>query len=656
MGENAVSSLGVDQTENGGPPGSILQKDPIHAFSGHPTEGGVRSSKTPCYTCRRRRVNCDKALPTCQKCYSSGRQCLGYKKPLTWVRGIASRGKMMGLKFDDVALKKGGAIPSARTAAARSGSSGLGVREGVPAVQTVPRAPGQLRASEQPAPMSEGINDSSSGGDQDSAHHALHHQRDDSPFIFQSYIWPALTDPVLEGLDRIERYYLSYYDERFCRLMVLYDIPHQNPYRRLIPLVKKSRALSSAISAVGACHYMHMCNRNVSLSSLMNVPSRLRALPKHRVDPDNPNQDVWSVYQHFLMFKHRALRLLRQDLADPSKRADSTIIASILMLLTLDMVESGQGDWKVHVEGAKGLIKTRLGQLTGNLEENVALELILPIIDSFETFLTGTFMTIDIMGSTFARSGTWSEPIYSRLIRSPNLLSEAETMFLGCPAYLLRIILLVTTLRHGKPLSDHSSLDQASNTTPDITPQPNLPSILAHIEKFDAESWALEMQSRIPFTSSFEPPPFATLSLSPSLVPSHTSLAESFTSLYHLACAYKVAITLYAIRVLLHPSPHESRTTFPSPVTSLLAHLCQIRISSEIFKCTLWPIFIAGSECRDPEQQELIQNLLENLWGECLSVNIKLAGRALKVIWSRREDEGDWIQFLDRSNFSWLFI
>jgi Fungal Zn(2)-Cys(6) binuclear cluster domain len=56
-----------------------------------------------CYTCRRRRIVCDNELPTCRKCRNAGKECLGYQKPLVWVKGgVASRGKMMGLSFDDV--------------------------------------------------------------------------------------------------------------------------------------------------------------------------------------------------------------------------------------------------------------------------------------------------------------------------------------------------------------------------------------------------------------------------------------------------------------------------------------------------------------------------------------------------------------------------
>ena len=56
-----------------------------------------------CYTCRRRRIVCDNGQPTCRKCRDAGKECLGYQKPLVWVKGgVASRGKMMGRSFDDM--------------------------------------------------------------------------------------------------------------------------------------------------------------------------------------------------------------------------------------------------------------------------------------------------------------------------------------------------------------------------------------------------------------------------------------------------------------------------------------------------------------------------------------------------------------------------
>lgn len=51
-----------------------------------------------CWTCRRRRVKCDRLLPACHKCINSGHNCQGYttNKPLRWTNSLASRGKLTG--------------------------------------------------------------------------------------------------------------------------------------------------------------------------------------------------------------------------------------------------------------------------------------------------------------------------------------------------------------------------------------------------------------------------------------------------------------------------------------------------------------------------------------------------------------------------------
>ncbi|KAJ0425058.1 hypothetical protein BJY00DRAFT_275781 [Aspergillus carlsbadensis] len=64
------------------------------------TTATANSANVPCWTCRRQRLKCDRALPTCGKCTSSQRPCLGYSKdkPLRWTDSVASRGKLTGKK------------------------------------------------------------------------------------------------------------------------------------------------------------------------------------------------------------------------------------------------------------------------------------------------------------------------------------------------------------------------------------------------------------------------------------------------------------------------------------------------------------------------------------------------------------------------------
>ena len=52
-----------------------------------------------CHNCRRSRLRCDRSIPFCIKCHSTGQACLGYGKVLHWTNSVASRGKMMGKTF-----------------------------------------------------------------------------------------------------------------------------------------------------------------------------------------------------------------------------------------------------------------------------------------------------------------------------------------------------------------------------------------------------------------------------------------------------------------------------------------------------------------------------------------------------------------------------
>jgi Fungal Zn(2)-Cys(6) binuclear cluster domain. len=49
-----------------------------------------------CWTCKKKRIQCDEMRPTCQKCSSRGLTCEGYEIRLRWGAGIASRGKYSG--------------------------------------------------------------------------------------------------------------------------------------------------------------------------------------------------------------------------------------------------------------------------------------------------------------------------------------------------------------------------------------------------------------------------------------------------------------------------------------------------------------------------------------------------------------------------------
>lgn len=66
--------------------------------------------------------------------------------------------------------------------------------------------------------------------------------------------------------------------------------------------------------------------------------------------------------RHALAFKHQAMEALSKSLADPKLSNQDTTVASIFLLVFLDLLESGSDGWNFHLEGAKNLIASTYPQ------------------------------------------------------------------------------------------------------------------------------------------------------------------------------------------------------------------------------------------------------------------------------------------------------
>ena len=62
-----------------------------------------------CFSCQELQVDCDRTRPYCSQCIERGKTCSGYKTTLTWGMGVASRGKLRGLKLPVTEEKQSGA-------------------------------------------------------------------------------------------------------------------------------------------------------------------------------------------------------------------------------------------------------------------------------------------------------------------------------------------------------------------------------------------------------------------------------------------------------------------------------------------------------------------------------------------------------------------
>ncbi|OJJ44282.1 hypothetical protein ASPZODRAFT_135084 [Penicilliopsis zonata CBS 506.65] len=618
-----------------------------------------------CYTCRRRRIICDNGLPTCRKCRDAGKECLGYQKPLVWVKGgVASRGKMMGRSFDDIETNPGVKDTASNTTMGSSqGSSKDSLAPTTEIILTaasrdsltpgVPRNAGSCLL-----PTTAFLDESSGFFDSEEVAVEL-------PDIPSAYHQPnytpaprSLIDPLFKDFSPLSRFYLSHYSQSVVGIFALYPNV-KNPYLDLITLIGESPVLAYSLTATGAVHYALVANGD--LPSLPWTPSNNpspagRSLLQSDFDSVVANvisrKPVSQVYEHFLSLKHRALRQLSQDLRDPLLQNDDRTVAAILVLAVLDAFESGSGAWKCHLEGAKKLLKNR--QQIGHHRS---------LIDGLDTFVTDGCLLLEIMGSTLARPGALSKPFYSAST-GPMLRRLEETSWVGCPAYLLEVIFFVHTQwysdsedsLHVRPTFVFSSSFAPAGAASLKSPR----ALLDHIKAFEPIPWAEGMQ--------------------------HCLYLADLSPRIALAAAYKAAVYLYVSRVFTSaycgigfalPADHALIAN------ELVYHLTAIGETDPHFKGLIWPTFIAGAECRHPSHRAIVLQRLNALYRAMSSVNVNNAAWVLSIMWQKQDsqrhhhlpaspdspvstisssstsaflDDFNWIQELGDSRIDWLFI
>ncbi|KAF5582108.1 acriflavine sensitivity control acr-2 [Fusarium pseudocircinatum] len=196
--------------------------------------------------------------------------------------------------------------------------------------------------------------------------------------------------------------------------------------------------------------------------------------------------------------------------------------------------------------------------------------------------------------------------------------SEQQT-WIGCPADLLALLHAMNSLRS---VSDHSS---HTNQTAIL--------ITDDLDHFSPRSWAQDF----PDTQHHE-------------------------SRYHLAHAYKAAVSIYAYHAIKETL---GQPLFPdievSRITDLgIFHMSQIPASDFHIKSLVWPAFVLGAEARGLHNREQVKDIMHNIWVSSCCYNVKTATGMLGKLWEwgRDNDSGkqSWLRFIWEQNESWLFL
>lgn len=111
----------------------------------------------------------------------------------------------------------------------------------------------------------------------------------------------------------------------------------ENPFRSLIALALEDPILLQSVLALAACHKANT-GRSFHQSEMTTSVETIKA-----------QQDALS-------FKCRAMKELSGALHEAILHRRDSTVASIFLLIFLDLLESGSDRWNFHLEGAKRLM------------------------------------------------------------------------------------------------------------------------------------------------------------------------------------------------------------------------------------------------------------------------------------------------------------
>lgn len=235
---------------------------------------------------------------------------------------------------------------------------------------------------------------------------------------------------------------------------------------------------------------------------------------------------------------------------------------------------------------------------------------------------------IDTLGTTFTRPGLLSD---STLLHPPttSLHTSVEQSYLGCPEEFL------DALRY---FSLYRDILVSPEPVDEITFQSyihHMGTILESTQNYDCYSWASSLSR--PYSSS---------------------TTQDTNMLYNLAQSYKIASLIYGDCVL---GAHIGNTISQSDsVDELICIIDALKNDEALFKCILWPMFVAGLESQRQTQRDFVTRCLEKFWFETKCLNVVNAGNILQRFW-RQEDQqqtslSHWIFNIGQLGNDWLLI
>lgn len=447
------------------------------------------------------------------------------------------------------------------------------------------------------------------------------------------------------------QFLLDFFANAICPVLVAGDGP-SNPYRmHIMPLAMQSEGLQNAIAAL-SINNIRM--RGGTEGRRLSYAQDLQLLPEHAFSQMTP-QELREMHgepsNEEIHYKNQSIALLNQKLADPHGAQDDSVLATLLILCLFHVCDSGFTKFRTQLAGVQKLLSMR--------DRSVQ--------SSFVGWIEFFFTWFDTLTSAINDRET---EVQGDSLDMMNLTANlgASERFSGCEGRLFKLIARLGRLN----LLSQCRPVRANEATPCATPR--LPRQRSDFYSFtfnsiDGNGWrtpGVESgkpsspdgdPSRADFWNEWHDIRTRLQEWEMNMPSPDAQLSAEDSAMLHMSESFRYAALLYTER-LAHPHSPPTASNFQSLVRQGLFHINHIGITSEVNKFLLWPLFIIGTECFEPEHRAVVRVRCVEIQRESGFFNNLGALEVLEKVW-QDDDAGindvlDWaLESGSRQAFRW---
>ncbi|MCJ1454949.1 hypothetical protein MMC28_005302 [Mycoblastus sanguinarius] len=455
-----------------------------------------------------------------------------------------------------------------------------------------------------------------------------------------SLVIPRLLPSLSIGNTPKLQFLIDYYDKVISPVIVAFDGP-TNPYRsHILSLAVESETLQHAIAALSASNLRIRRGHN-PLSTNRSCQSVAPSSHDHSVRKSSiahslmdvgmdrlPQTSANEPSNEELYHKGASIKALNEQLADPNRRKDDSILATLLILCLYHICDTGVAKFKTQFAGVKKILALRGGTRGGNSKATNWLTIMFTWFDA---------MTASVNDRESQLSGDDFD--MSKLNGDEWALENLA----GCDGRLFKTIAKLgrlNLLSQNRPVADSSPRSSPTSKVQSLpSPSPKSQDYYSmNYNRFDGNGWSAlveeqtaENDMRAQFwkewteirtklqdwqlDDNMSPPP-----------------GGDRLDLFHISESFRYSALLYTER-LAYPHLPSAHPNFQNLVTQALMHISAVK--SDVF--LLWPLFITGTECVNEQSRYLIRERCLDIQKDSGFFNNISGLELLEKIW--RDDE-----------------